>query len=1047
MADNVRYKEIRLDKKLITSVDPAMIADSFQSLKNLRYTDTHIRGIGGMTKVNTSAISTYVKPRSGFHFRKDQPSESHVLLQAYNSGLSSSVVIQNTTAIPNQGNFFGTAIHVDAAGAGRGFFSSAPGGNVAYCNGKESLIWGGTEHIVAGFINKADDDSFFFDYTEQVRNTSTDSEDIAVLNTSSGGIDANTVLCFHFENNVTDSSSSAHSPVNHGGTFSAVTHKFGSYSLSLNGSSAYVSVPDDSDFTASGGQFSIDAWINVDSVASTNPIYYQQTDANNYISFYVNSSGGVSFDIYSGGSAVVSLSTQNSVVSASTWNHVEMSEDDNDYRIFLNGAPLASLTDASRAANYTGSVLIGSDGASYFDGFMDELRVSSIARHTVQFDPRSSAYTTSSATPIVYIGATRPLDGFKLYVYTENTSTSTMSVSYWDGDSWESVSSLSDGTSAGGKSLAQTGTVTFTSTKDSAKVKSVNGVVLYWYKVSISTVSASASVYHATVSAPMQQIRDIWDGEMRKAFSFQVHTTSTYQEWVMNIYENEYDSSDTSTFVELDSLASTSYLLCGFNERMQGIRFNLFGDHVNSTNCTMSVEYWDGSDWQSVSSLSDGTYTNSDSFGKSGFVTWSPPDAQYEVQKSVDSEMPLYYYKVSFSATLDGDVQLYFVGGIPAQKKISAYKFPIQAHNRLWLCSDQNGYKNSAICSADGSPDVFSGDDVVEMHFGDLNELVAGGALFVQLGSSLYDIAFFAKKTELWGVVGTSPEDFQKYRISDTVGCIAPQTMVTVSIGYDMSQQMLNKHVAIWQGESGIYMFDGRMVIRISDDIANYFDPKNSNSINTAYSDKSVGFYDPVYYEYHWLFASDSSATLDKEMVFDLKRLKWFEIDRGTGMRLQCGFNVRSTDGVPYSYGTTDSGYAYRLEYGDSFDGSVVNGSLSGGNEINYEWMFGDMALMDGQIMNVTSIRNLKLVTMAKENTSASIYVTHYIDGETAGTARATLTASENGKRFRQAKASLNNAKKGVFHSLKFTQSTFNETIGFEPMYLALAYVPERKDL
>lgn len=49
--------ELRFDGKLITSIDPAAIGKNFQSLKNMRYTDTHIRGIAGMTKINTTELS------------------------------------------------------------------------------------------------------------------------------------------------------------------------------------------------------------------------------------------------------------------------------------------------------------------------------------------------------------------------------------------------------------------------------------------------------------------------------------------------------------------------------------------------------------------------------------------------------------------------------------------------------------------------------------------------------------------------------------------------------------------------------------------------------------------------------------------------------------------------------------------------------------------------------------------------------------------------------------------------------------------------------
>ena len=73
--------------------------ENFQSLINLRYNDANPKAIAGNTKINSSIIdTTYLKTRSAIHYTKDQPSESHVLVEAYNDGLTASRILQNTTA-------------------------------------------------------------------------------------------------------------------------------------------------------------------------------------------------------------------------------------------------------------------------------------------------------------------------------------------------------------------------------------------------------------------------------------------------------------------------------------------------------------------------------------------------------------------------------------------------------------------------------------------------------------------------------------------------------------------------------------------------------------------------------------------------------------------------------------------------------------------------------------------------------------------------------------------------------------------------------------
>jgi hypothetical protein len=67
---------IPLNGKLITSQDPLVLDEGdFQDLTNMRYGETTPVSISGMTKYNSVAVvdATYLKVRSGFHFRKDTP--------------------------------------------------------------------------------------------------------------------------------------------------------------------------------------------------------------------------------------------------------------------------------------------------------------------------------------------------------------------------------------------------------------------------------------------------------------------------------------------------------------------------------------------------------------------------------------------------------------------------------------------------------------------------------------------------------------------------------------------------------------------------------------------------------------------------------------------------------------------------------------------------------------------------------------------------------------------------------------------------------------
>ena len=115
--------------------DAKAVIDNYKTLKNIRYTDNGIRGIRGMTKINSTALSAHPKIRHVHQFEKSQPAENHVLVQAYNSGETQSKVYRNDTASPSTGDFTATALHTDASGASKGRFCNCYLGRLVYCNG------------------------------------------------------------------------------------------------------------------------------------------------------------------------------------------------------------------------------------------------------------------------------------------------------------------------------------------------------------------------------------------------------------------------------------------------------------------------------------------------------------------------------------------------------------------------------------------------------------------------------------------------------------------------------------------------------------------------------------------------------------------------------------------------------------------------------------------------------------------------------------------------------------------------------------------------
>jgi len=1019
---NLSTKEMPLTGKLVTSEDPSLIGINFQELKNMRYTRTAIASIGGHSKINTTNIPN-PKVRSGIFFSKDD--EVHTIVEAFNTGETASKIYQNTTAIPNTGNFSTTELYSPLSGTGR--FSTAPNGYLAYANGAEACIYGGDESNIGGFINYAPDDSFSRDQTDQVSDTiDSGNGHIATLKRVTSST-ADDILLLHCENNDTDDSPSGHTVADTNVTYNATAKKWGSYGAILNGTNAYFTVPTHADFDFSGADatWTVDFWGEVDNLTNPHPIFYKQSDANNYFGIFIQTDGSILVSNFDTGAEVLNSTagfySNTGVISAGTQYHIEIDRNGSDWYIFVDGSIVGIMVDTTDIGTETGDVLIGSDGAYFYDGNIDEYRVSSAATHASDFEVPSQAYGDGYTT-YLYAGFILPVSQIKYYVSTANATVSSSTVQYWNGSEWAPTTTFVDGTAAGGISLAQTGSMTFDSTAAVASVKDIKGAFLYWYRVKIETADDDIAVYHVTGRVPFQPMKDLWDGMPTPILSFLKYTTK-YEDYTVNVFENDYITTYASTYADLTSLTSAQSVICGFEERQTGLRFDIVGGEENSTANTIAyVDYWDGSDWASTGAISDGTSKEGISFGQAGLITWAQladgVEFKTEFSGALEESPTLYYYRVRFSKTLnEGRVDQ--VSGVPAQKTIGNYKFPSQAMNRLWFFSDQDDEKNKSICSAKYTTTVFNGEDSIPLYWGDEKEITASAWLYSQYGASVYSNLVVFKRNETWVLVGSNPETWEQYRISASIGCVAPETVKVIELPVDESKGVNRSSVILFQGADGIYLTDGRPPIMISTDL-NIFD-KRESLISSI--DESFSFVDVENQEYHWCYTKTDHT--DQEYVLDYTSMKWYEIDRPSP--LQYGLEVQTTTGANYTYGFIDN-FMLRLEHGNTFNGTAITSTFQ----------FGDIALSGNHVTIETTAEYHLLIAVAKTVTDQDITITHYGDSSTTGTE---FDEEPTKTGYRTIRTTYHKSLgRHLFHSWKFEMTTDDETTGFEPLFFSCLY-------
>jgi hypothetical protein len=168
---------------------------------------------------------------------------------------------------------------------------------------------------------------------------------------------------------------------------STAQQKFGSASLLLDGTDD--SVDSTSNLDLSSTDFTVDVWIRPDNVTGYKGIWQSGTSTTeqsyllgNQVYWTINPS---------------TIITTSVTVSAGVWTMLSYERQGNTHRIYKNGTLEDTATTGNKQDN--GPFTIGKNGFGDFDGYIDEVRVSDIARYTgSSFTEPTSEFSVDSDT-------------------------------------------------------------------------------------------------------------------------------------------------------------------------------------------------------------------------------------------------------------------------------------------------------------------------------------------------------------------------------------------------------------------------------------------------------------------------------------------------------------------------------------------------------------------------------------------------------------------------------------------------------------------------
>ncbi len=218
------------------------------------------------------------------------------------------------------------------------------------------------------------------------------------IDITTGGVDAQTSLLLHFDNNLVDSSSYGNTVVQDGAT--GDTYQPGEFGQALDFTVANTgfSVANFAGIQFGSGDFTVECWLKPTiSGDSTNHQFLNKSNGTTTDWFFLYFSDQLRFGI-------PNLAFQTAAVPVSiedgNWHHVAFVRSGTNTYMFLDGSVIDSSSVSGSISNTSGADLgIGhylTNFSEQYDGLMDEVRISKgIARWTANFTPPSQPYTDS----------------------------------------------------------------------------------------------------------------------------------------------------------------------------------------------------------------------------------------------------------------------------------------------------------------------------------------------------------------------------------------------------------------------------------------------------------------------------------------------------------------------------------------------------------------------------------------------------------------------------------------------------------------------------
>jgi hypothetical protein len=325
---------------------------------------------------NATTNNTYISLKSG---------GTGGILQLVAAGVDQANLNLNNSVVPNTWNHVavvrsGTTLTGYINGVSLGSVTSSA--NFAFSNGQGTSIgkWGGGSQFWTGYLSNL----------RIVKGTAVYTSDFTPPTAPLTAI-TNTSLLLNFTNaGIFDNAANNDLETVGDAQVSTSVTKFGTGSMSFDGTGDLLTVPDNVNLQLGTGNFTIEGWIYLNAIGSQRGFVAKGTSTTGW-ALSVNALNQVVFTF--GSSNINSTG----LLAMSTWYFVTVVREGtgtNQTKIYINGTNDGTGT-VSTNFNQTSIMYIGAGrvGGNNLDGYIDDLRITKgVARYTANFTPPTAAF-------------------------------------------------------------------------------------------------------------------------------------------------------------------------------------------------------------------------------------------------------------------------------------------------------------------------------------------------------------------------------------------------------------------------------------------------------------------------------------------------------------------------------------------------------------------------------------------------------------------------------------------------------------------------------